>query len=150
MCSIPHVLTHWGRVMHICVGNQTIIGSDNGLAPGTAPSHYLNQCSNIVNWTLRNKLQWNLNQNSCVFIHENAFENVVWKMAAILSRPQCADTLLLTHNYVIKLFWDQAHCEHSGDIWKPWKLSNLSSVFPFEISQCDNSSILRDNSGWVL
>ena len=28
------VLTHWGRVTHICVGNLTIIGSDNGLAPG--------------------------------------------------------------------------------------------------------------------
>ena len=27
-------LTHWGRVMHICVGDLTIIGSDNGLAPG--------------------------------------------------------------------------------------------------------------------
>ena len=25
-------LTHWGLVMHICVGNITIIGSDNGLA----------------------------------------------------------------------------------------------------------------------
>ena len=28
------VLTHWGRVTHICVGKQTIIGSDNGLSPG--------------------------------------------------------------------------------------------------------------------
>ena len=28
------LLTHWGRVMHICVGNLTIIGSDNGLLPG--------------------------------------------------------------------------------------------------------------------
>ena len=27
-------LTHWGRVMHICIGNVTIIGSGNGLAPG--------------------------------------------------------------------------------------------------------------------
>ena len=27
-------LTHWGRVMHICVSKQTIIGSDNGLSPG--------------------------------------------------------------------------------------------------------------------
>ena len=24
----------WGRVTHICVGNLTIIGSDNGLSPG--------------------------------------------------------------------------------------------------------------------
>ena len=28
------VLTHWGRVMHICVGKLSIIGSDNGLLPG--------------------------------------------------------------------------------------------------------------------
>ena len=27
-------LTHWGRVTHICVGNLTIISSDNGLSPG--------------------------------------------------------------------------------------------------------------------
>ena len=61
VCVNPKlVLTHWGRVTHICVGNLTIIGSDNGLSP----SHYLNQCWNIVNWTLRNKLQWNSNRNS--------------------------------------------------------------------------------------
>ena len=27
-------LTHWGRVMHICISILTIIGSDNGLLPG--------------------------------------------------------------------------------------------------------------------
>ena len=37
---------------------------------------------------LRNKLQWNLNRNSYIFIQENVFENVVWKMATILSQPQ--------------------------------------------------------------
>ena len=26
-------LTHWGRVTHICVSDQTIIGSDNALSP---------------------------------------------------------------------------------------------------------------------
>ena len=26
-------LTHWGRVMHICVSKLTIIGSENGLSP---------------------------------------------------------------------------------------------------------------------
>ena len=52
----------------------------------SAPSHYLKQCWNIINWTLAKKLQWNLNRNSHTFIKENAFENVVWKMTAILSR----------------------------------------------------------------
>ena len=42
------------------------IGSDN----------YLNQYWFIVNWTLRNKIQWNSNQNTKFFIHEYAFANV--------------------------------------------------------------------------
>ena len=29
-----YVLTHWGRVTHICVDKLAIIGSDNGLSPG--------------------------------------------------------------------------------------------------------------------
>ena len=73
-------LTHWGRLTHICVSKQTIIGSDNG--------HYLNQCWNIVNWTLRNNFQWNFNRNSNIFIQEIAFENVDSKMASTLSQPQ--------------------------------------------------------------
>ena len=48
-----------------------------------APSHYLNQCWVIVNW---NKHQWNCTQNTTLFIHENASENIVCEMAAILSR----------------------------------------------------------------
>ena len=56
-----------------------------------APSHYLNQCWNIVNWTLRDELQWNFNLNANIFIEENTFQNVVCEMAAILSRPQCVN-----------------------------------------------------------
>ena len=33
-CIWSGCLNHWGRVRHICVGNLTIIGSDNGLSPG--------------------------------------------------------------------------------------------------------------------
>ena len=30
--------------------------------------------------------------DSIIYFHENAFENVVCEMAAIVSRPQCVDT----------------------------------------------------------
>ena len=43
----------------------------------------------FVNWTLGNKLQWNHIRNLYIFIQENARENVVRKMAAILFRPRC-------------------------------------------------------------
>ena len=59
-------LTCWGQVLHIyiymCVSKLTIIGSDNG----SGLTRW--QCWNIFNWTFRNKLQWNLNQNSYIFI----------------------------------------------------------------------------------
>ena len=78
-------LTHWGWVMHICISKLTILDLDNGLSPGRCQaSHYLNQGWNIVNWILRNKPQWNLNRNSYISIQENVFENIVWKVAAIL------------------------------------------------------------------
>ena len=58
------------------------------LVAWSAPSHSVNQLWNIDNSNLKNKLQWNPKQNSYIFIQENAFENVVCEMAAILSRPQ--------------------------------------------------------------
>ena len=39
------------------------------------PSHYLNQCWLIVNWTPGSIIKWNLNRNSIIFIQENA----IWK-----------------------------------------------------------------------
>ena len=42
-----------------------------------APSHYLNQCWNMLIGHLGNKLQWNFNWNSNSLIAENTFENVV-------------------------------------------------------------------------
>ena len=48
----------------------------------------------------RNKLQWNFNQNSYIYIQENAFENVVCEMLTILSQPQCVKCLLTALLYL--------------------------------------------------
>ena len=53
-----------------------------------ASSNYLEQCWRIVKWTTRNKLQWNLNQNTNNFF-EHAFEKVVCAMTAILTKHKC-------------------------------------------------------------
>ena len=71
---------------HICVSKSAQHWFRYWLVAYSAPSHYLNQCWVIVNCTLRNKFQWNFNQNTKLFIHENACENIVCEMAAILSR----------------------------------------------------------------
>ena len=79
--------THWGWVRPICIGKLTIIGSDNGLSPHRRQAIIWTNAGILLIWPLE-KIMWNFNPNSYIFIQENAFENVVWKMAAILSQPQ--------------------------------------------------------------
>ena len=74
---------------HICINWVDHHWFRQWLVIWPAPSHYLNQCWNIVNWTLENIFKWNLKRNTYIFIQENVFENVIWKMAAILSWSQC-------------------------------------------------------------
>ena len=86
--------THWGRVTHICVGNQTTIGSDNGLSPDRRQA---------IIWTITGILligplgtnfsEISIEINLYIVIQANAFQNIVWKMAAILSRPQCVNEI---------------------------------------------------------
>ena len=78
-------LTHLPLVPHICVIELGQHWFRWWLVAYSVPSHYLNQCWVIVNWTLRNKLQWNFNSNTKLNIHENAFENVC-EMVTILFR----------------------------------------------------------------
>ena len=100
----------------------------------TAPSHYLKQCWNIVNWTLRNKLHWNFNGNSNIFIQENAFENVICEMAPILSRPQC-DTVGC--NYFSLSAWDTCFWHKSPQLLY-WSVDyiDLGLVMHSSVSEC--------------
>ena len=64
----PRYVPHWFR---FC------------LVDYSAPTHYMKQC--IVNWTLRNKLRWNLIWKTKPFIHGNAVENFGYRDYSILS-----------------------------------------------------------------
>ena len=89
----------------------------------TKPSHYLNQCWLIVNWTPGNKFQWNLNRNPIIFIKENAFENVVCQNGGHFVRGRWVKKKSLTHIYfdccMLIYGWVGArkmklHCKHTG------------------------------------
>ena len=69
------LLTHWSQVTHMRIIKHH--WSRHWLVAWTAPSHFMKQCWNIVNWTLINKFQWH-NRNSLIFIQEKkTLENVV-------------------------------------------------------------------------
>ena len=117
------------RPSDACIRQKTITGLDNGLSPGrrSAPNQYLNHCRNMVNLDLLNKLQWNIKQNSYVFIQENAFESVVCNMAAILSRTQCGRYI---SRHCHKIVWLKLFASVLRDrIWnRKWRFHKLKNA----------------------
>ena len=53
--------------------------------------------------TLGNTLQWNFNQNTKLFIHKNACENILCEIAVILSRGRQVDWLSPSDTYIHQL-----------------------------------------------
>ena len=91
ICSSHIVLTHWGRVAHICVSNLTIIGSDNGLSPGRRQA---------IIWTnagilLIGPLETNFSEIS-IKIHVFSFKKMHLKMSSGKWRPFCLGLNVLT------------------------------------------------------
>ena len=106
--NLKEELTYWGKVTHICISKLAITGSDNGL------SLELHQ---VIIWTnaeilligpLRTDFSENLIKINTLFNNKIAFENVVWKMVAILSQPQCVNGEM-----------------ESSKTWETWKKTNV-------------------------
>ena len=68
----PHLdlLTHRSQVTLECITKQGHQWSRWWLIACFASSHYLNQCWLIIHRTVGNIFQWNLNQNTTIFILE--------------------------------------------------------------------------------
>ena len=89
-------LTHWDRVTHICVGTQTIIGSDNGLAPGRRQA---------IIWTSAGILfigPLGANFNEIVIeIDTLLFKKMHLKMSSGKWRPCCLGLIVVCIMYMI-------------------------------------------------
>ena len=73
----------------ICISKLSIIGSDNVLLPGRRQAIIWTNAAILLIETLRTIFSEIWNEIHAIFIQENAFENVVCKMAVISYRPPC-------------------------------------------------------------
>ena len=80
----PMLLTHWGRVTHICVSKLTIIGSDNGLSPDRRQAIIWTNDGILSIRPLRTKLSEIL-----MAIHIFSFKKMHLKMSSGKWRPCC-------------------------------------------------------------
>ena len=103
MIFLCFLLTHWGRVTHICVGNLTIIGSDNGLLPGRHQA---------IIWTnagilLFGPLGTNFSE-IVIKIQTFSFKKMHFKMSFGKWRPSCLGLNVLK-NSAQQGFWKNFH-----------------------------------------
>ena len=89
------VLTHWGRVTHICVAYLTIIGSDNGLSPSRRQA---------IIWTNAGILliiPFGTNFSEILIeIHTFSFKKMHLKMSSAKRRPFCLGLNVLRNHCV--------------------------------------------------
>ena len=89
-CLLAIVKHIWRiNIANIYRKNTPIIGSYNGLSPGRHQAIIWSNDEILLISNLSNKLQWNLNRDSYIFVQENAFENVVCEMAQFFSASMC-------------------------------------------------------------
>ena len=111
---------------HICVGKLSIIGSDNVLSPGRRQAIIWTNVAILLTGHLGPNFREKNNRNAHIFIQENRFENVVWKKAAISSRPQCV--------HMMASWWHGTFMYNDGEADSPVETNNkgwgLLSQFP--------------------
>ena len=76
------LLTHWGRVTHICVSKLTIIGSDNGLAPERRQVNIWTNAGILLVGTLGTNVSEILSE-----IHTFSFKKMHMKTSSAKRRP---------------------------------------------------------------
>ena len=86
------ILTHWGRVTHICVSKLTIIGSDNGLSPGRRQAIIWTNAGILLIWTLGTNFSEILGE-----IHIFPFKKMRLQMSSGKWGPYCLTLNVLTH-----------------------------------------------------
>ena len=77
-------LTHWGRVMHICVSKLTDICSDNGLSPARRQAIIWSNAGILLIRSIGTKFSKSLNK-----IHTFWFKKMQLKMSFAKWRPFC-------------------------------------------------------------
>ena len=143
--SVTSELTHWGRVTHICVGNLTIIGSDNGLSPGRRQA---------IIWTNAVILSLGpLGTNFSEILAEIitfSFKKMYLIVSSAKWRPFCLGPNVLTMSghinsgLLVTTKWvpgDRYHNCH--DMWAMYTYCNWSIIdTPLTMLFCDNHCII--------
>ena len=108
-CLVACWPTHWGPVTHICVGNLTIIGSDNGLSPGWRQAITWTNVGILSIGTLGTNFSEML-----IEIHTFSFKKIHLKMSSGKKWPLINESLV----WNMHLLWNNSIVSEYGYLWE--------------------------------
>ena len=139
VCARCLLLTHRGRVTHICVGNLTIIGSHNGLSPRRRQAIIWSNAGELLIEPLGTILS-----EISIAIQTFSSKKMYFKMSSTKWRPFCLGLSVLTHLPLYKMaaisrtiFSDAFLWMKSFVFWLKFPFgNNLSQCWPRSVSPC--------------
>ena len=130
------VLSHWGRVTHICVGEQTIIGSDNGLSSDRRQA---------IIWTYAGILliqPWGTNfSEKLIEIDVFSFKKMHLKMSSAKWLPFCLGLNVLRN----RVWFIIRHSSASNYRQAHWHTQNRAPILEQKIWRCFTGISLMAN-----
>ena len=126
------LLTHWGRMTHICVSNLTTIGSDNGLSPGRPQAIIWTNAGILLMGSL-----WTNFSEILIEIPTFSFKKMRLKVSSAKSRSFCLGLNVLMKEPLMKFFnFELSNTYITGDLF-----FNRSSVF-YEMASSQGLSLM--------
>ena len=118
------MLTHWGRVAHICLNKLAMNGSDHGLLPDRRQAIiWTNAGIFLIVALITNKLQLKFNRNSYIFLQEKMH----LKISSAKWRPCCPGEDKVIPDIANMIYWGSIHwiLEHlTNRFQEAWMLKN--------------------------
>ena len=134
-------LSHWGRVMHICVGNLTIIGPDDGLSPGRRQAIIWINAGILVIGPLRTNFSEIL-----IKIDTFSFKKMHFKLPYGKWRPFCLGLNVLTRREYIKynhsldrhvtIIFGASELKDNTSLHQQTNFTDIFNIFHSFILQC--------------
>ena len=130
-------LNHWGRETHICVGNLTIIGSDNSLSPGRRQAIILTSAGILLMGALRTNFS-----GMSIAIQTFSYKKIHLKVSSVKWRPFCLGLNVLS---------ESGTTQHP---WRPCVKQHLACSPKFKTVTSDHFNLIlidshfKENTNW--
>ena len=151
---LKHTLTHWGRVMHICISQLTTIGSDNGVLPIRRQANIWTNAEILLTWTLGTNFIEILIAILTFSLKKMRWEWRLWNGSHFVSASMCS-VAIPTEIYYMCVLFCSSYCSSLVDqdpyllMWINFKSAWISNYLHYKVRD-EITDLLKFGDGLII